>query len=63
MTWLDVEVRRKEQQAPEMVLQGEALKLSLALGAQSIHVSLSHTDHTAIALVVLDGEAGARRGQ
>jgi holo-[acyl-carrier protein] synthase len=56
VTWLDVEVRREEQQAPELVLQGEALKLSLALGARSFHISLSHTDYSAIALVVLDSQ-------
>jgi holo-[acyl-carrier protein] synthase len=54
VTWLDVEVRREEQQAPELVLQGEALKLSLALGVRSFHVSLSHTDDAAIAFVVME---------
>ena len=59
VTWLDVEVRREEQQAPELVLRGETLKLSLALGARSFHVSLSHTDTTAIALVILDSDSAS----
>jgi holo-[acyl-carrier protein] synthase len=55
VTWLDVEVRREAQAAPELGLKGEAEKLSKSLGMRSIHVTLSHSDAVAIAFVVLDG--------
>jgi holo-[acyl-carrier protein] synthase len=54
ITWLDVEVLRKWPDAPAMVLHGEALKLSVAKGAQTIHLSLSHTDQWAVATVILE---------
>jgi holo-[acyl-carrier protein] synthase len=54
VTWLDVEVRRERQDAPTMVLHGEAQKLSAAMGAQKAHLSLSHSDQWAIAMVILE---------
>jgi holo-[acyl-carrier protein] synthase len=54
VTWLDVEVQRTEAGAPKLVLQGEALRLSQQMGAQRIHISLSHSDHYAIATVILE---------
>jgi holo-[acyl-carrier protein] synthase len=55
ITWLDVEVLKEEQEAPNLVLHGEALRLSEAKGAKKIHLSLSHTDQSAIAMVILEG--------
>jgi holo-[acyl-carrier protein] synthase len=54
VTWLDVEVRRERQDAPTMVLSGEAKRLSEAMGAHNIHLSLSHSDQWAIATVILE---------
>ena len=54
VTWLDVEVQRERQDAPTMVLHGEALRLSEAKGARAVHLSLSHTDHWAVAMVILE---------
>jgi len=54
VTWLDVEVQRQRQDAPTMALYGEAQRLSAALGAHSVHLSLSHTDQWAIAMVILE---------
>ena len=54
VTWLDVEVLRERQDAPTMVLHGEAQRLSLAKGAHAVHLSLSHTDQSAVAMVVLE---------
>lgn len=54
VTWLDVEVRRERQDAPFLVLSGEAQKLSIAMGAQKVHLSLSHTENWAIAMVILE---------
>jgi holo-[acyl-carrier protein] synthase len=55
VTWLDVEVHREPHAAPQLGLKGEAEKLSKTLGMKSIHISLSHSENTAIAFVVLDG--------
>jgi holo-[acyl-carrier protein] synthase len=54
VTWLDVEVRRERQDAPIIRLSGEAQRLSAAMGAQKVHLSLSHSDHWAIAMVILE---------
>jgi holo-[acyl-carrier protein] synthase len=54
VTWLDVEVRRQRQEAPAMELYGEALRRSAALGASKIHLSLSHSDQWAVAMVILE---------
>jgi holo-[acyl-carrier protein] synthase len=54
VTWLDVEVRRERQDAPTMVLRGEAQRLSAAMGAKKAHLSLSHSDQWAIAMVILE---------
>ena len=55
VTWLDAEVRRERQNAPAMVLHGEAQRLSIALGARAVHLSLSHSDDSAVATVILEG--------
>jgi holo-[acyl-carrier protein] synthase len=55
VTWLDVEVRRERQDAPTLVLHGEAQRLSTSLGAHRVHLSLSHSDHWAVAMVILEG--------
>jgi len=55
VTWLDVEILRERQDPPEIVLSGEALRLSEQKGTHNIHLSLSHTEHSAIAMVILEG--------
>jgi holo-[acyl-carrier protein] synthase len=54
VTWLDVEVRRERQDAPTMILFGEARRLCSAKQAQRVHLSLSHSDQWAIAMVILE---------
>jgi holo-[acyl-carrier protein] synthase len=54
VTWLDVEVQREGQDAPTMMLHGEAQRLSAAKGAHRIHLSLSHTEQWAVATVILE---------
>jgi len=54
VTWLDVEVLRDRPDAPMMLLHGEAQRLSQALGTNKVHLSLSHSDHSAIAIVILE---------
>ena len=54
VTWLDVEVLRERQDAPTIVLHGEAQRLCAAMGSQKVHLSLTHSDNWAIAMVVLE---------
>lgn len=61
---LDVEVRRTDgtdatRHAPYLVLSGSAASLAEAHGAGRFHVSLTHTDDTAIAFVVAEQAVGA----
>ena len=53
VSWLDVGVHRG-QGAPILVLQGEAKKFSQSLGARKVHLSLSHTSESAVAVVILE---------
>jgi len=54
VTWLDVEVQRERQDAPKIILHGEAQRLSNELGVQRVHLSLTHSDNWAIAMVILE---------
>jgi holo-[acyl-carrier protein] synthase len=54
VTWLEVEVRREQQEAPALVLYGEAKRLCTIKGVHKAHISLSHSDQWAIAMVVLE---------
>ena len=54
VTWLDVEVQRRDQEAPTIKLHGEAQKLSALKGARTIHLSLSHTENWAVATALLE---------
>lgn len=54
VTWLDVEVKRVQNEAPEIALHGEAQNRSVQLGAGRVHLSLSHSDQWAVAMVILE---------
>ncbi len=54
VSWMDCEVERKDSEAPVMILHGQAEKRSELLGVQRIHLSLSHTDAYAVAMVILE---------
>jgi holo-[acyl-carrier protein] synthase len=54
VTWLDVEVQRDRQDAPTIELHGEAQRISTSLGVQVVHLSLSHSEQWAVAMVVLE---------
>lgn len=54
VSWLDVDVRREGQGSPVLTLSGEAEKVSHSLGAARIHLSLSHSNDAAAAVVVLE---------
>ena len=52
--WRDVEVLSRDDGAPELRLHGRALERFTELHATSIHVSLTHSATTAIAVVVVE---------
>ena len=52
--WRDVEVLSREDGAPELKLHGRAAQRFSELGATTIHVSLTHSATTAIAVVVVE---------
>jgi holo-[acyl-carrier protein] synthase len=56
MKWHDMEVVRAASGAPTMALHGAAGALVAARGATEVLVSQSHTDTTATAFVVVQGD-------
>ena len=52
--WLEVEVQRPAGGAPVLVLHGNAQGHGRLLGVQKTHLSLSHSDEAAVAIVVLE---------
>ena len=52
--WRDVEVDRSGGGAPRLLLRDEAHKHSLALGTTVVHCTLSHSEHSAVAVVILE---------
>ena len=55
VSWLDIEVRRTEAGAPFIVLHGTAAETAKMRGVGQILLSLSHSEHYAVANVVLAG--------
>lgn len=53
--WLEIEVRRRESGEPFVVLHGAGAELARRRGVDEIRLSLSHTDHYAVAQVVITG--------
>ncbi len=49
--WHEVETRRTESGAPELILRGQAASLAEEQGITRWMVSLTHTDTTAVAVV------------
>ena len=54
VSWLDCEIVRKDSEAPVMVLHGDAEQRCLRLGGGRIHLTLSHSDQWAVAMVILE---------
>jgi len=52
--WRDIEVLRATSGRPGIQLHGKAAKVVAALGPHRIHVTLTHTDRTAGAVVVVE---------
>jgi len=54
LKWKDVEVINNELGKPELRMQNTAQEICENAGINSVHVSLSHTKESAIAVVILE---------
>lgn len=54
ITWHDIEIVSGENNVPSLEIRGEARKILENLGANQIHLSLSHTTEHAVAQVILE---------
>jgi holo-[acyl-carrier protein] synthase len=52
--WQDMEVGRKESGEPFVILHGGGLQLLKERGGKIVHLSLSHTEHYAAAMAILE---------
>ncbi len=57
VSWQDIEVERNDRGRPFIQLHGKAKALVDRLGGGRVHLSLTHTDHTAAASAVLEAES------
>jgi holo-[acyl-carrier protein] synthase len=58
ISWQDIEVTRTDRGRPLVRLHGRAAELVAGLKQWQLHLSLTHTDHTAAASAILEGEPG-----
>lgn len=54
--WSEIEVEREAGGRPVVVLHGAAAERARALGVRTWHLSLSHTESSAIASVIASGD-------
>ena len=54
LTWQDMEILNDSQGVPNLEIKGEARKLLENLGANKIHLSMSHTTDHAVAEIILE---------
>jgi holo-[acyl-carrier protein] synthase len=54
ITWHDMEILNDEQGAPSLTIYGEARALLEKMGADKIHLAISHTTDHAVAQVILE---------
>ncbi len=54
ITWHDIEIVSNESGVPSLKIKGEARDILENLGANQIHLSLSHTTEHAVAQVILE---------
>jgi holo-[acyl-carrier protein] synthase len=55
MGWKDIDVRRKETGEPYVVLEGGAKQLAGQRKVLKVSITLSHTEHHAMAMIVMEG--------
>ena len=53
--WRDIEVERATDGKPSLLFHGRARRRAETLGLTAIHLSLTHTDASAGAVVILEG--------
>jgi holo-[acyl-carrier protein] synthase len=58
MGWRDIDVRKKPSGEPFLILSGPAQELAVKRGVTRALITLSHTEHHAMAAVVLEGTLG-----
>jgi holo-[acyl-carrier protein] synthase len=56
MGWKDIDVHRKASGEPFVVLEGGAKKLAEERRVSKVSITLSHTEHHAMAMIVMEGE-------
>jgi holo-[acyl-carrier protein] synthase len=56
VSWKDIDVVKEPSGKPTLVLTGGAARVAATLGVTRTHVTLSHCEHSAIAVVVLEQE-------
>jgi holo-[acyl-carrier protein] synthase len=54
ITWQDVEIVSGENNVPSLEIRGAAREILDSLGANQIHLSMSHTSEHAVAQVILE---------
>lgn len=54
MGWRNIDIRKKSSGEPFLVFSGPAQELITQRGIKSARITLSHTDHHAVACVVLE---------
>lgn len=52
----DIRISNDEKGKPFFVLSGKALDLYNAIGAENIHLSISHEEEYAVAFVIIEGK-------
>jgi len=55
MRWKDIDVHRKSSGEPFVVLEGGAKKLAEERKVSKVSITLSHTEHHAMAMIVIEG--------
>lgn len=55
LSWQDLEIARKPSGEPFVLLHGKAVDLLRARGGRTVHVSISHTEHYAAVVAILEG--------
>jgi holo-[acyl-carrier protein] synthase len=54
LCWKDIVIERDDDGAPRLVLHGNTLATADTLGVTSLHLSLSHGDNYAVAMVIAE---------
>ena len=56
--WRDMEICRRENGAPHVVLHGTGAETAKTLGVSEVFLSMSHSEHYAVANAICSGRGG-----